>query len=49
VAATVAAIERWVSGRAYEIVDDTPISFSEMVRAMAEIAGRPIRRRCRRG
>jgi nucleoside-diphosphate-sugar epimerase len=41
VAATVAAIERGVSGRVYEIVDDTPMSFSEMVRAVAEIAGAP--------
>lgn len=41
VSATVAAIDRGVSGRVYEIVDDTPMSFSEMVRAVAEIAGAP--------
>jgi nucleoside-diphosphate-sugar epimerase len=41
VAATVAAIERGASGRVYEIVDDTPMSFSDMVRAVAEIAGAP--------
>lgn len=41
VAATVAAIDRGVSGGVYDIVDDHPASFSEMVVTMAEVAGAP--------
>jgi nucleoside-diphosphate-sugar epimerase len=41
VAATVAALDRGSSGSVYDIVDDYPSSFSEMVGAMAEIAQAP--------
>jgi nucleoside-diphosphate-sugar epimerase len=41
VAATVAALEHGSSGSAYDIVDDCPVSMSEMVRAMAEQTGAP--------
>jgi nucleoside-diphosphate-sugar epimerase len=39
--ATVAALERAPAGRTYDIVDDEPISFSEMVYAIARAAGSP--------
>ena len=39
--ATVAALERGPAGRTYDIVDDEPVSFSEIVRALAEAAGAP--------
>jgi nucleoside-diphosphate-sugar epimerase len=39
--ATVAALDRAPAGRSYDIVDDQPVSFSEIVRAMAEAAGAP--------
>ena len=41
VAATVAALDHGSAGSVYDIVDDRPTSFSEMVRGMAEIAGAP--------
>ena len=41
VAATIAALDRGGSGATYDIVDDHPASFSEMVLAFAEIAGAP--------
>jgi 2-alkyl-3-oxoalkanoate reductase len=41
VAATVAAIERGSSGSAYDIVDDHPTSFSDVVAEMAQIVGAP--------
>ena len=41
VTATVASLDRGTSGSVYDIVDDHPASFSEMVAAMAEIAGAP--------
>lgn len=41
VAATVAAIDRGISGRVYDVVDDCPVSFSEMVAEAAKIAGAP--------
>jgi 2-alkyl-3-oxoalkanoate reductase len=41
VAATVAALEHGSSGSTYDIVDDSPVSVSEMVRAMAEQTGAP--------
>ena len=37
--ATVAALERAPAGRTYDIVDDRAVSFSEIVRALAEAAG----------
>jgi nucleoside-diphosphate-sugar epimerase len=42
--ATVAALDRGIAGSTYDIVDDEPVSFSEIVRAVAEAAGarRPI-------
>jgi nucleoside-diphosphate-sugar epimerase len=39
--ATVAALERAPAGSTYDIVDDEPVSFSEIVRAVAESAGAP--------
>jgi 2-alkyl-3-oxoalkanoate reductase len=39
--ATVAALEHAPAGRTYDIVDDEPISFSAMARAVAEAAGAP--------
>jgi len=39
--ATVAALERAPAGHTYDIVDDEPVSFSEIVRALAEAAGAP--------
>jgi nucleoside-diphosphate-sugar epimerase len=39
--ATVAALDRGPAGRSYDIVDDEPVSFSEIVRALAEAAGAP--------
>jgi nucleoside-diphosphate-sugar epimerase len=39
--ATVAALEHAPAGRSYDIVDDEPVSFSEMARAVAEAAGAP--------
>jgi nucleoside-diphosphate-sugar epimerase len=41
VAATVAALDRKSSGSAYDIVDDRPTSFSEMVGGVAEAVGAP--------
>ncbi len=41
VSATVAALDRGSSGSAYDIVDDHPTSFSEMVAGLAEAAGTP--------
>jgi 2-alkyl-3-oxoalkanoate reductase len=41
VSATVAALDRGLSGSVYHIVDDRPASFSEMVQVMAEIAHAP--------
>jgi 2-alkyl-3-oxoalkanoate reductase len=41
VAATIAALDHGVSGAVYDIVDDHPASFSEMVTDMAEVAGAP--------
>jgi nucleoside-diphosphate-sugar epimerase len=44
VSATVAALDRGLPGSVYDIVDDRPISMTEMVRAMAEssAAGPPL-------
>jgi nucleoside-diphosphate-sugar epimerase len=39
--ATVAALERARAGSTYDIVDDEPVSFSEIVRATASAAGAP--------
>jgi nucleoside-diphosphate-sugar epimerase len=39
--ATVAALERAPAGNTYDIVDDQPVSFSEIVRAVADAAGAP--------
>ena len=39
--ATVAALDRAPAGTTYDIVDDQPVSFSEIVRALAESAGAP--------
>jgi nucleoside-diphosphate-sugar epimerase len=39
--ATVAALERGAPGSIYDIVDDHPVSMSEMVRAIAESIGAP--------
>jgi nucleoside-diphosphate-sugar epimerase len=39
--ATVAALERAYAGGIYDIVDDEPVSFSEIVRAVASAAGAP--------
>ena len=41
VAATVAALDRGTSGSVYDIVDDHPTSFSEMVTELASVAGAP--------
>ena len=41
VAATVAALDRGTSGSVYDIVDDHPTSFSEMVTELANVAGAP--------
>jgi nucleoside-diphosphate-sugar epimerase len=41
VAATVAALDRGASGGVYDIVDDRPTSFSEMVDGLAEAVGAP--------
>ena len=41
-AATVAALDRAPAGSRYDIVDDRPVSFSEIVRAVAESAGAPM-------
>lgn len=40
-AATVAALERGVSGSAYNVADDEPVSFSDMMIAMAEALRAP--------
>lgn len=40
-AATVAALDRGKSGGVYNIVDDRPTSFSEMVTELAKVAGAP--------
>jgi nucleoside-diphosphate-sugar epimerase len=37
--ATVAALEHGIPGRSYDIVDDHPVSMSEMARTMAEAVG----------
>ena len=39
--ATVLALERAPGGGVYDIVDDLPVSFSDMVRALAESVGAP--------
>ena len=39
--ATVAALERAPAGGTFDIVDDEPVSFSEIVRALADAAGAP--------
>ena len=39
--ATLAALERAPAGGRYDIVDDEPISFSEIVRALADASGAP--------
>lgn len=39
VSATVAALERGLAGGVYDIVDDRPVSMTEIVQAMAEYAG----------
>jgi nucleoside-diphosphate-sugar epimerase len=41
VSATVLALERGPAGAAYDIVDDRPVSFGEVVRALAEFSGSP--------
>jgi nucleoside-diphosphate-sugar epimerase len=41
VAATIAALDRGRSGNVYDIVDDQPTSFSEMIDGMAAIMGAP--------
>jgi nucleoside-diphosphate-sugar epimerase len=41
VAATVAALERGTSGSVYNIVDDHPVSFSQVVTELANVAGAP--------
>jgi 2-alkyl-3-oxoalkanoate reductase len=41
VSATIAALERGAPGGAYDIVDDRPVSMSEIARVMAEYAGAP--------
>jgi nucleoside-diphosphate-sugar epimerase len=41
VAATVAALDKGAAGSIFDIVDDHPASFSEMVTFMAEVAGAP--------
>jgi len=41
VAATMAALEHGPSGSVYDIVDDHPASFSEMVTELAHVAGAP--------
>jgi nucleoside-diphosphate-sugar epimerase len=39
--ATVAALDRAPAGSTYDIVDDDPVSFSEIVRAVADAADAP--------
>jgi len=41
VAATVAALDRGAPGGAYDIVDDRPVSMTEIAQALAECAGAP--------
>ena len=41
VSATIAALDHGSSGSAYDIVDDRPVSMSDMVTAIAEEAGAP--------
>jgi nucleoside-diphosphate-sugar epimerase len=41
VSATVRALQRGAPGGAYDIVDDRPVSFGEVVRALAEFSGSP--------
>lgn len=41
VAATIAALDRGRPGSVYDIVDDHPASFSEVVQALADVAGAP--------
>ncbi len=41
VSATVAALDRAPAGSTYDIVDDEPVSFSEIVRLVANAAGAP--------
>lgn len=40
-AATVAALERGTPGRAYNIVDDTPATFAELITGIAEVTRSP--------
>ena len=39
--ATMAALDRAPAGSTYDIVDDEPVSFSAIVRAVADAAGAP--------
>jgi nucleoside-diphosphate-sugar epimerase len=39
--ATVAALDRAPAGSTYDIVDDQPVSFSEIVRSIADLTGAP--------
>ena len=41
VTATVAALERAGPGHAYNIVDDEPVSFTQLIQAIAEAIGAP--------
>lgn len=41
VSATIAALDHGFSGSVYDIVDDHPTSFSEMIGEMADVAGAP--------
>ena len=41
VAATIVALDHGSSGSAYDIMDDAPASFSEMLTEMADVAGAP--------
>ena len=41
VAATVAALDHGSSGRVYDVVDDRPTSFSEMVTGLSDAVGAP--------
>jgi nucleoside-diphosphate-sugar epimerase len=45
VSATVLALDRAMPGAVYDIVDDRPVSFSEMVETIAEYTGSPTPRR----
>jgi nucleoside-diphosphate-sugar epimerase len=49
VSATVAALDHGGVSAIYDIVDDRPVSMTDIVKAIAELAGRPGRSSCRRG